>query len=194
MAWQTALENQECGSSNTVCIEHFTPEDYKISKNGKKITLNAGAVPTIFDVFLIEIDDDGSEIDNIGTDLIIPACCAKLREEHEKQINMFQNNEIKMKSKIQNDETKMRLRIGRILEKKRRQERDIRLLKKQVEYFRKKLNQKQKKIDEMNYIDLQVIFSSSHTCHIFYNAYNIITLFFGLLTIQVLFFIYIHFQ
>lgn len=65
MAWENALRGQECGSSDYVCLEHFTSSDYNVSSDGKRYSLRAGAIPTIFEVFLIEVigDNDDSAFD-----------------------------------------------------------------------------------------------------------------------------------
>lgn len=57
--WDTVLKVHECGSSNLVCMEHFTPNDYTIGTTGK-IYLKSDAIPSVFDIYLIEVDDDGS--------------------------------------------------------------------------------------------------------------------------------------
>lgn len=155
------MKNQECSSSNTVCIEHFTPEDYSVSSNGKTISLNAGAVPTIFNVILLEVDDDYDDdseiINDVETVPNIPSCCTKTREENEQ-----------LKCKLRSDYInymKANSQIERVNKIKQQQARDIQSLKKQVAYLRKKLDQKQKKIDELYYIDLKVIFSFLKLCH-----------------------------
>lgn len=136
-----------------VCIDHFTPKDYKISKDGKNTKLKAGAVPTIFNVFLIEVNENYDDLNNfhaIDTVPNIPTCCTKLREECEQ-----------MKCKFQSHQIEMNFKIDRIRKTKRQQARDIQSLKKKIGYLRKKLGQKQKKIDELNYVDVKVIYTNT---------------------------------
>lgn len=61
LEWQEALIGQECSPSQWVCINHFNSNDYLVSKDGTRFKLRDGAVPTIFDVFLIEVNDEEDE-------------------------------------------------------------------------------------------------------------------------------------
>lgn len=56
--WEMALADQECSSSQWICIHHFTPEDYTVSNNGKRYKLKPSAVPSVFDVYLIEVNEE----------------------------------------------------------------------------------------------------------------------------------------
>lgn len=69
-AWLTALEGQICISSQWVCIDHFSPDDYTISENGTRYDLRPGAVPRIFSVALIKIDGN-EQLDNKDTEFDI---------------------------------------------------------------------------------------------------------------------------
>lgn len=51
------MKGQECGSSQYICIDHFTPDDYVVSKDEKKISLKTSAIPSIFSVILIELKE-----------------------------------------------------------------------------------------------------------------------------------------
>lgn len=55
--WENALKTQQCGSSNLICMEHFVPDNYTISTMGK-IHLKSGAIPTVFDICVIEVDEN----------------------------------------------------------------------------------------------------------------------------------------
>lgn len=57
--WETALETQQCGSSDSVCIQHFVSDDYYTTSKGK-IVLKSGAVPSVFATYMVEV----IEIDN----------------------------------------------------------------------------------------------------------------------------------
>lgn len=58
MNWELALAGHECNSSPWVCIDHFTPDDYTVSKDGLRIKLKPTAVPSLFDVIMIEVNED----------------------------------------------------------------------------------------------------------------------------------------
>lgn len=51
------LKTQQCGSSNSVCINHFASDDYSITSNGK-IYLKPGAIPSVFDTYMIEVNEN----------------------------------------------------------------------------------------------------------------------------------------
>lgn len=59
--WQDALNGHECGSSNYICIEHFTVHDYTISKDGKRFELESDAIPSVCSISLIEYEEDEEE-------------------------------------------------------------------------------------------------------------------------------------
>lgn len=110
--------------------------------------MKAEAVPTIFNVFLIEIDDDYSEtFCNISTVPNVSACCKKLREENEQ-----------LKCKLQSDQIKMNFRTKRMNKIRQQKAREIQSLKKQIANLEKKVDRNQKKIDEQYYVDLKVFF------------------------------------
>lgn len=70
-AWEIALNGQECSSSQWVCSEHFNPDDYTVSQNKKKFILKAGVIPTVFEVFLIEVEENDYEYEEINNNISI---------------------------------------------------------------------------------------------------------------------------
>lgn len=82
LKWNQSLEQQQCSGGNSVCIEHYTKNDYIQQKSGK-VVLKKFAVPSIFtqsiDVQNPEIDDDcSSHLENLGAD--IPTFCGRCDE------------------------------------------------------------------------------------------------------------------
>lgn len=61
--WRAALSGHECSSSPYICINHFTPNDYFVYNHGTRFVLKPGVIPSVFDVFLIEVNENG-EIQN----------------------------------------------------------------------------------------------------------------------------------
>lgn len=58
MAWRTALADRQCNSSSWICIDHFKPDDYWVYKDGKRVVLKTDAIPSIFNVCLIEVNEE----------------------------------------------------------------------------------------------------------------------------------------
>lgn len=57
-SWLKALYSHECGSSQSIRSEIFTSDDYIVPKNETIFDLKPGAVPTTFNLVLIEFEED----------------------------------------------------------------------------------------------------------------------------------------
>lgn len=66
--WRIALNGIECSGGQYVCINHFKSDDYRVYDDGKNILLKRGVVPSIFDVFLIEVNDNEEFDDQISNE------------------------------------------------------------------------------------------------------------------------------
>lgn len=114
-AWDDALKYQECGNSPYLCIEHFTPDDYTISMNGQKHLLKKGAIPSVFEYYLMEVDN-----------------FEELREETNVQPEIDQ-----LKSQLRSQKICMNAQIDRLTEIKRKQSKEIKSLKSKVKHLKK---------------------------------------------------------
>lgn len=99
-AWELALQDQKCGSSPYVCIEHFNPSDYDCWQQGRIIHLKKNAVPSCFNEFM-EVEeclDFFEKLDNVTVleDSLIEVNSLKL--EKEKLIEKINQMESKFQS------------------------------------------------------------------------------------------------
>lgn len=144
MSWDVALKDVECGSSNQVCLEHFTTDDYKVSMDGKKYSLRPGAVPSLFNICLIEVNDDFDENFQVTSN-------------HNKADNFSCNNKGSMyselvrqvdelKSKLKNERALLNSRIKYLTKTKENHRREAKSLKRQVTYFKEKADRLSKSL------------------------------------------------
>lgn len=153
MAWENALRGQECGSSDYVCLEHFTSSDYNVSSDGKRYSLRAGAIPTIFEVFLIEVigenDDSAFDENSNNTFDSVSINYKKLQDEVEQ-----------LKSKIQSNQIFMTERIKYLTKIKQDQAKEINSLNKQISTFKLEVNELKKIIADYK-LDMDSLFTDS---------------------------------
>lgn len=131
-----ALNDHECGSSDFVCVQHFNSGDYTVSKNGKKYTLNTCAVPTLFDICLIEVSDDFD--DNVDRNVSAKGNDSKVIQQDDGLKLMLRKERMILNS-----------RMKYLTKAKKNQRKEITSLKKQVTYFRDKVNKLNKTITDI---------------------------------------------
>lgn len=176
-AWEVALKNQECSSSVYVCLEHFAPDDYTVSKDGKRFDLKPGVVPTVFEVSLIEVeekeesDDENNSNDSklyndhhLSTtlssgsiDLFHTDCAdcislesqnAELREENEQLRNRIKNQEIIMSSRITHARKKELAQIS-----------EIKSLKKEIQHLKASIEQLKEQSKLRSELSVNILFN-----------------------------------
>lgn len=133
------MKDHECGTSKLICINHFTQNDYVISSNGKRIELKRYAVPSIFEVLLIELEDD---FENAAENLEeIKLMNSKSPEDSErfKRLNcLHESGKIVINARS--------LHMSEVIQK---QSKEIRDLKRQVEHLKHALDE-HKSVDALN--------------------------------------------
>lgn len=141
-AWDLALNKQECSSSQWICSEHFTPNDYKISKDKKRYSLKPGVIPTVFDVFLIEVNEDGyNNVDDVEMITLDEEKCENSLE----QDNLKLRKEVEQLKCFQNSQNYVNIsRVERCKQIQKKQSNEIRDLKMQVEQLKSSIEQMEK--------------------------------------------------
>lgn len=133
-AWERAMLNQECGSSSWVCMQHFEQNQF-ISKSDGTIQLIPGAIPTLFDVLLIEVNEDFDQDNSI--------------DELQAQ-NMQLNHEIdQLKSKLQSEKLIVMSQIDSLKREKQKQAKEIQFMRKEVSQLKNELEKSTKLVDEL---------------------------------------------
>lgn len=137
-----ALAGQKCTSSQWVCIEHFTSADYTISKDGKNFKLKPSAVPSLFDVYLIEINEEEDQND-MNYQVVDITELQVLRSENVKLNEAIEQ----LKRKQKSEKMIVEARIAHLNATKIKNTKEIHSLKKQVADLEKKLAEAQETID-----------------------------------------------
>lgn len=146
--WSEVLKSHgvhECGSSQYICSDHFTADDYIVSKDGKRARLRNGSVPSIFDVALIEYDDDDVLEDEIRTDEFHIEEIRELKTQNEK----LQQKAEQLKCKYEHSVAISNSQINYYKEIKKQQAKKIQELKRQVSYLKKLVDTVKKEKDSM---------------------------------------------
>lgn len=92
-----------CGSSQFICIKHFRPEDYRVLNGGKGFELKVDAVPTVFDIFLMEVDDEddaSQNNDSVQYENLLELQNAQLNQELEQTKRQAESLKIFMTSRV----------------------------------------------------------------------------------------------
>lgn len=140
-----ALNNHECGSSAWICIDHFSPDDYIISNKGKRVDLKHGAVPSIFNIVLIEFEDDESlEVEISANEFNIEEV-RELKTQNEK----MQQEAEQLKRKYDGEILFSNSRINYLKEIKQQQAKEIQELKKTVKHLQSSMEVLKKEKDSM---------------------------------------------
>lgn len=137
------MNGLEYGSSQYVCIDHFVPDDYVVSKDGKRFKLKCNAIPSVFSVEMIEIDESENWDNDHGS--------YKLNShnnvggfETEKNADILNITEaqqlISQNEKLQHEIEKL----------KREKESQKIIMGARIAYFKKKNQQRQKQIGDLN--------------------------------------------
>lgn len=139
-----AINDQECGSSPLICIDHFTPNDYVISKDGTRFDLKSGAIPSIFNVVLIDYED--------GEDIISDN--EVIRDEFDLEEIKSKNKKLQqeieeLKRKIESEKIFTNSCISHYKEMKKKQTKEIEELKRQVAQMKVSIDQLTKERDSM---------------------------------------------
>lgn len=167
-AWEDALNGHECSSSIWVCMEHFTPNDLIVYKNGDRVVLRAGAIPSVFNVYVEVSDDQINETDSYDVNINRRNLSNQIHEVNEIQELRLRKEKLilaieQMKSKNDSDMIVMNIRINTLKEDIKQQLNQIKDLKKQIEVLNKSIDQMQKEIeltfDEMN---LRILIDFNH--------------------------------
>lgn len=150
--WEQALNGQECSSSQWICIEHFTPDDFTTSTDGKKFRLKEGSIPTIFNVFLIEVSEFINATDlssnnkelNDDNDLIIDANDVK---EIRIQNMKLQKEVEEMKCKLESEKIITNARINNYKNNNKKYLKEIHHLKEQIGHLKTSIDELKKESD-----------------------------------------------
>lgn len=140
-----ALNNHECGSSPWICIDHFSPDDYIVSNNGKRVDLKRGIVPSIFNVVLIEFEGDESLEVEISTNEFNIEEVRELKT----QIEKLQQESEQLKRKYDGELLFSNSRINYLKEIKQQQAKEIQELKKAVKHLQISMEVSNKEKDSM---------------------------------------------
>lgn len=138
------LKGVECGSSNSLCINHFETNGYTISKSGI-YSLERGAVPSLFDIFLIEVEESSNcavKIDELNA---FKCENEKLRREFNQMANKFESEKLIAST-----------RIDHLNDIKKSQIKEIRSFKQKTTYLENTLEQLRKTITDMKEGNLSV--------------------------------------
>lgn len=123
-----------------MCIEHFTPDDYTISKDGRRFKLKPLAVPSVFDVILIEVNE---EYDPESAEPLEHAI-------NTTEIQTLRAGDSELIEEIErmkrNDRSKKLILNTRFKHLKAQQSKQIKSLRNQVMYLKKALTKAQRKI------------------------------------------------
>lgn len=160
--WLEVLKSHgvhECGSSQYICSDHFTPDDYTVSNDGKKARLKKGSVPSIFDVALIECDDDDVLEDEIRTDEFHIEEIRELKTQNEK----LQQEAEQLKCKYEHSVAISNSQFNYFKEIKKQQAKEIQELKRQVSHLKSLVDTVQKEKESM-FGDLNVNVATFRLC------------------------------
>lgn len=168
------MKGQECGSSQYICIEHFTPDDYVVSKDRKKVCLKTSAIPSIFSVFLIELKESENLEIEFGTHKldshhkISGYATEKNAEIHEitlQKENLHQELE-RFKRENESEKLVAKARIEYYKGMKQQQAKEIIDLKQQIEHLKNSNDQLKKErnvtFPELN-VNICIYFELSHS-------------------------------
>lgn len=144
-AWLTVLNTHECGSSQWICSEHFTSDDYAVSSNGKIFYLKPDAIPTIFNVVLIEFDDEEFSENDISTDEFDIEKIREIKSQNDK----LQQEIEQLKSKLGSEKIFLNSQIEYFKEIKKNQAHEIQKLKREVIQLKCTVDQLTKERDSM---------------------------------------------
>lgn len=144
MAWGTVLADQQCNSSSWICIDHFKPDDYWVYGDGKRIVLKTDAIPSIFNVCLIEVNEE-VDIQNQISEQSVFICDeneSKISEAKELQL---QNTKLcqeieQLKKKIDSQKFITNSRIRHLKDENLYQSKKIRDLENQLQQYDATLN------------------------------------------------------
>lgn len=153
ISWESTLRGHECGSSDYVCLEHFTSSDYNVSRDEKRYSLWADAIPTIFEVFLIEVTGDN---DDFAFDENSNNTFDTVSINHKKLQDVVEQ----LKSKFQSNQIFMTERIKYLTKIKQDQAKEINSLNKQISTFKLKVNELKKNIADYK-LDMDSLFTDS---------------------------------
>ena len=158
MNWELALAGHECSSSPWVCIDHFTPDDYTVSKDGLKIKLKPMAVPSLFDVIMIEVNENYDQTPGFENIEVIQAN-SEVEVTFELKLLKLENEKLKLeieelKRKQQSEKLIADARIEYVKNIKMNQRKEIESLKKQLDCLKYALAQAQ---EAMPFKNLEVI-------------------------------------
>lgn len=139
LAWKIALANQNCSPSPWVCIDHFKRNDYWICSDSKRFVLKAGIVPTIFNVFLIEVSEE-RDIQNQINEQNVSTSDENESEISEAKALQSQNTKLcheieQLKRKLGSQKLVMDSRIEHLKNKNLLQSKKIRDLEKQLQQY-----------------------------------------------------------
>lgn len=160
--WLEVLKSHgvhECGSSQYICSDHFTPDDYTVSNDAKKARLKKGSVPSIFDVALIECDDDDVLEDEIRTDEFHIEEIRELKTQNEK----LQQEAEQLKCKYEHSVAISNSQFNYFKEIKKQQAKEIQELKRQVSHLKSLVDTVQKEKESM-FGDLNVNVATFRLC------------------------------
>lgn len=129
-----------------MCIKHFTSDDYNVSKDGKLFKLKPSAVPSVFDVNLIEVNEEEEEEKSAVEYVDVMNDDSEL--ELMRSMNAKLNLEIEqLKRKHQSNKLITDARIEHINGSKMKLTNEVQSLKKQVEYLKSALDKARKTIE-----------------------------------------------
>lgn len=152
--WEAQLQTQQCGSSNLICIEHFDSDDYTIASTGK-IYLKSGAVPTVFDIYLVEVDENGSilntpNFDRSQSNECSNAPCKEVFVELQKEKSMNVKLLKDIKQIRWNHKSIKDVRIDHLKQLNSKQSKEISALKKEIAHYKDEHEKLQATYAKMN--------------------------------------------
>lgn len=153
-----ALAGHKCSSSPWVCIDHFTSDDYTVSKDGLRIKLKPMAVPSLFDVIMIEVNEDYDQTPGFENIEAIQTN-SEVEDTSELKLLKLENEKLileieELKRKQQSDKLIADARIEYVKNIKVKQWKEIESLKKQLDCLKYALAQAQ---EAMPFKNLEVI-------------------------------------
>lgn len=145
------MNGQECTSSKWICIDHFMPDDYVVSKDGKRFTLKSGAIPSVFRVELIDLSNEDLAFDAHKLNSHIISGHAAPKNDDMSKINeiqklTLQNEKLqqeveRLKRQNESDKIVMKACIDNYIGVKQQLSREIHGLKKQIENLKNTADQ-----------------------------------------------------
>lgn len=128
-----------------ICIDHFTSDDYIVYKNGTRIELKSGAVPSIFNVVLSDYEE-GTISDN---EVIRDEFDIKEMKEIESKNKKLQQEIEELKRFVESEKIFTTSCITHYKEIKQKQTKEIKELKRQVAQMKLSVDQLTKERDSM---------------------------------------------